>query len=349
MYILVTNVPAIYRVDLYEMLGRSGWKIFFYARNAPELEYCSDTRELGFPFEDVTLSCIFLRLLFLQPKVVVCINASLYTLLCGIYSWLFRRRFVIWWAGTDLSESRTGVLKKMFRRFVFRQADSFIAYSEHAGAYLSRMGVSEQRITVLGNMTFDPAGFRSLVDRERARKTSHPMTLLSVANLIPRKNHEFLLKVFSVLQDTFPDVRLIIAGEGVERQRLESMIRESGLKHVELRGHVSRNAIPALYAEADVFVHPASMDQWPQALNEAMAAGVPVVVSPYSGISNTLFINGKDLLMPEMNINSFHIAISSLLQDPCKSAEMAKAAEERVSALFATSLTKVNHACGITQ
>jgi len=346
MNILVTNVPAVYRIDLYERLGKSGWKIFFYARNASELEYCSDNRTLSFPFEDVTLPFIFLRLVLLQPEVVVCINASPITLLCGIYSWLFRKRFVIWWAGTDLSERHAGLLKRIFRKFIFRLADAFIAYSEYAGSYLSKMGVSNQKVTVLGNMTFDPAGFRSRVDHERAKRTSHPPTLLSVANLIERKNHIFLLRVFAELRKKFPELRLVIAGEGPERQRLEHMIREMDLMGVELRGHVHRDEMPALFAEADIFVHPASMDQWPQSLNEAMAAGVPVVVSPQSGVSQTLLAVGEELLMPKLDINAFCTALLSLLQDPSKLSEIAKAAENKIFTLFASALPMVNRACG---
>ncbi|MBS4067179.1 MAG: glycosyltransferase family 4 protein [Sulfurimonas sp.] len=341
MNILVTNVPAVYRIDLYERLGKSGWKIFFYARNASELEYCSDNRTLSFPFEDVTLPFIFLRMVLLQPEVVVCINASPITLLCGIYSWLFRKRFVIWWAGTDLSERHAGLLKRIFRRFVFRLADAFIAYSEHAGSYLSKMGVSNQKVTVLGNMTFDPAGFRSRVDHERAKRTSHPPTLLSVANLIERKNHIFLLRVFAELRKKFPELRLVIAGEGPERQRLEHMIREMDLKGVELRGHVHRDEMPALFAEADVFVHPATMDQWPQSLNEAMSAGVPVVVSPQSGVSQTLLISGKDLLLPQLTINSFVNSVSILLMDSEFKARIILAAKLKVADLFCISVKQI--------
>ncbi len=207
------------------------------------------------------------------------------------------------------------------------------------------MGVNEQKVTVLGNMTFDPAGFRSLVNRERAKRTSHPTTLLSVANLIARKNHAFLLKIFAELRKEFPDLRLVIAGEGPERQRLECMIREMGLKGIELRGHVHRDEMPALFAEADVFVHPATMDQWPQSLNEAMAAGVPVVVSPQSGVSQTLLAVGEELLMPEIDVSAFCSALLSLLQEPSKMSAMAKAAENKISALFTAALPKVNCAC----
>lgn len=338
MRVLITNVPAVYRIDLYEKLGNSDWKMLFYARHSTALKYCTDDRAHSFPSEDVSLASIFFRLVLLRPSVVVCINASLFTLVCGVYSWLFRKRFVIWWAGTELSERNAGFLKRVFRRFVFRFADAFIVYSEHAGSYLSTLGVNEQKITVLGNMTFDPARFRSKVDGERATRTSHPRTLLSVANLVERKNHVFLLQVFAELRTEFPDLRLVIAGEGPERRRLESMIRDLDLKGVELRGHVHREEMPALFAEADVFVHPAAMDQWPQALNEAMAAGVPVVVSPQSGISLTLFTSGKELLIVQLDTDLYVEAIRSLLLNDIFKSSIISIAQLRVEYLFRKAL-----------
>ncbi|MSM40124.1 MAG: glycosyltransferase [Geobacter sp.] len=345
MNILVTNVPAVYRIDLYERLGRSGWKIFFYARNAPEFAYCSDKRELSFPFEDVSLPFIFLRLVLLQPKVVVCINASPFTLLCGIYSWLFRRRFVIWWAGTDLSEERAGLLKRIFRRFVFRLADGFLTYSEFASAYLAKMGVNHKKITLLGNMTFEPAKFRALVDQERAKHISHPLTLLSIANLVERKNHSFLLIIFSELCKKFPDLRLVIAGEGPERLRLERMIRELKLAKVELRGHVNREEVPALLAEADIFMHPAIMDQWPQAINEAMAAGIPIIVSRQSGISETLFTNCENVVICELSVESFVNAATILLQVSAHRVNFSAESQAKLVELFNRSLITISNGC----
>lgn len=346
MNVMVTNIPATYRIDLYEKLGRAGWRMLFYARHSQTLRYCSEDKLLKFPFEDVTIISIFMRLLFLRPKVLLCINASPFSLLCGIYALIFRKRFVIWWAGTIQSEAHVGHMKRLFRRFVFRLADAFIVYSEHAGSYLASMGIDEQKISMLGNLTFDPAKFRSL-NSNSARK-SHPPTLLSVGNLIKRKNHLFLLNVFSILQNKIPELRLVIAGEGPERAALEKLIEEMRLEGVQLKGHVPNNQIPVLLSQADVLVHPATMDQWPQVLNEAMAAGVPIVVSPQSGVSNYFFEVGRELLMPELNINVFATAITTLLEDDILRSKMATAAEQKAATLYSSVQQTIDRVCRTT-
>lgn len=347
MNVLVTNIPSVYRVDLYEKLVQSDWRLLFYDRHSPALKYCCEDHPPKFPFEDITLASLLRRLIVLQPNAVVCINASPYTLICGIYARLFQKRFVIWWAGTMLSEANVGTMKRLFRRLVFSMTDAFIVYSEHAGYYLSRLGIEEQKMINLGNMTFDPTKFRAIVDRKRSMGMPHAPTLLSVANLIKRKNHKFLLDVLVILRQRFPDLRLIVAGEGSERRNLEEIIQKKGLEGVQLRGNVPHDTIPALFAEADVFVHPAIMDQWPQVINEAMAAGVPVVASPQSGVSQELFVIGEELLMPELDTSLFAEAIVSLLEDTSLRARMASAAAQKVTAIYSATQQKIEHACGI--
>lgn len=346
MNVMVTNIPATYRIELYEKLGRTGWRMLFYARHSQALKYCSENQSLKFPFEDVTVISIFMRLIFLRPKVLICINASPFSLLCGIYALIFRKRFVIWWAGTMLSEAQVGHMKRLFRRVVFRLADAFIVYSEHAGSYLVSMGIDEPKISLLGNLTFDPAKF-GFLNSNPARK-SHPPTLLSVGNLIKRKNHLFLLNVFSILRKKNPELCLVIAGEGPERTELEKLIEEMGLDGVQLKGHVPHDEIPALLSQADVLVHPAIMDQWPQVLNEAMAAGVPIVVSPQSGVSNKIFEVGTELLMPELDINVFAAAITTLLEDDILRSKMATAAEQKAATLYSNVQQTIDRACRTT-
>lgn len=348
MKVLVTNVPAVYRIDLYKLLSSSGWEIFFYARRSKELSYCADQQELPFAFKDVNLISLFFRLLWRRPEVVICINASPYTLVCVLYARLLRKRFVLWWAGTALSEKKVGFLKNQFRRLIFNLTDGFVAYSEFAASYLVNMGVEDEKITVLGNMTFDPVAYRALVDKARSERRLSPPTLLAVANLVKRKNYVFLLQVFAVLRERFQNLELIIAGDGPERGQLEEMIHELGLDGVKLLGHVPHDQMPHLYARADVFVHPATMDQWPQCVNEAMSAGVPVVISKYSGVTQVLLVPGKQFFMPEMSIASFVNAISTILQDEQNKSRLAETAYFEMITLYSSAIKTINRVTSIS-
>jgi glycosyltransferase involved in cell wall biosynthesis len=334
MNVLVTNVPATYRTDFYNRLGRCGWRMFFYAREERSLSYCADQRPLEFPHDNVTLVSLAWRLVRCSPETVVCINASLYTMVCALYSALFRKKFTVWWAGTAQSERFAGPWRMRFRRIVFHLADDFIAYSDLAADYLTDIGVDASRITLLGNLTLDPQAFRARVQAAKPGESARPLTLLSVGMLVKRKNHAFLLKVYERIRGRFPGLRLLIVGEGPERGSLEAMIRALNTDSVVLMGHVGHDDMPSVYAMADLMIHPASMDQWPQCVNEAMAAGVPVVASSASGLSTTLLRDREDLLIVDLDVDLFAEEVAALLEDGARRRAIGARGQQRAVELF---------------
>jgi glycosyltransferase involved in cell wall biosynthesis len=87
--------------------------------------------------------------------------------------------------------------------------------------------------------------------------------------------------------------RLVILGNGSEKQSMENFIKNHGLTdHVTLAGIRQIDEIPTFYSLAKVFIHPALQDQWGLVVNEARASGLPVFVSKQSGCAEDLVRNG---------------------------------------------------------
>ncbi|MGB8987163.1 MAG: glycosyltransferase family 4 protein [Candidatus Sulfotelmatobacter sp.] len=128
----------------------------------------------------------------------------------------------------------------------------------------------------------------------RVAPTSHySFRLLAVGRLHAVKGHAFLLRACARLREAGLDFKCAIAGEGPERQRLESLIRSYRLQgHVTLLGHVARQEIEALYREADVVVLTSLSEGIPLVLMEAMARGRIVLAPAITGIPE-LVIPGK--------------------------------------------------------
>ena len=122
----------------------------------------------------------------------------------------------------------------------------------------------------------------------RPRNPSHSadtFSILSVGRLEPVKNHGFLLLACSVLKARGVPFRCVIAGEGEERARLEQSIAELDLhQDVTLRGHVLRERLPELYADADVVVLTSRSEGLPVTLMEAMAMERIVLAPKITGI-----------------------------------------------------------------
>jgi colanic acid/amylovoran biosynthesis glycosyltransferase len=140
-----------------------------------------------------------------------------------------------------------------------------------------------------------------------AHGAHHPLRLLSVGRLHAVKDHAFLVRACARLRGCGLDLECWIAGEGPERQHLESLIRENGLQNcVQLLGHLARQEVDSLYRCADVVVLTSRSEGIPLVLMEAMArgsvviapaiTGVPELVSP--GRTGFLYVPGdmKDLV-----------------------------------------------------
>ena len=125
------------------------------------------------------------------------------------------------------------------------------------------------------------------------RDNTEPIHLLAVGRLHAVKDHAFLVRACDYLQSQDLDFHCEIAGEGPERRRLESLIRELGLeKRVKLLGHILPQQTDSLYRRADLVVLTSRSEGIPLVLMEAMARGNLVLAPAITGIPE-LVIAGK--------------------------------------------------------
>jgi colanic acid/amylovoran biosynthesis glycosyltransferase len=123
--------------------------------------------------------------------------------------------------------------------------------------------------------------------------TRHTFMLLAVGRLHAVKDHAFLIRACAIVRDRGLDFKCAIAGDGPERQRLESLIRQHRLQdHLTLLGHVGREKIDSLYQRADVLVLTSRSEGIPLVLMEAMARGRIVLAPEVTGIPE-LVIPGR--------------------------------------------------------
>jgi colanic acid/amylovoran biosynthesis glycosyltransferase len=125
--------------------------------------------------------------------------------------------------------------------------------------------------------------------RESSRRVDcssrRAFTLLAVGRLHAVKDHAFLVRACARLRDCGLDFECLIAGEGPERQRLESLIRENRVEEqCRLLGHVAREQMDAFYRRADVVVLTSRSEGLPLVLMEAMVRGRIVLAPAITGI-----------------------------------------------------------------
>ena len=192
-------------------------------------------------------------------------------------------------------------------RWSLRKASAVLTVSQPFAEELTGMGVRREKLHVIHNAIasgWGRAGEKPAVDIPAGKKV-----VLIVGRLSREKDHLTLLDAVGALPEP---VHLLIVGEGPERARIEEHIRAKGREeHVTLIGQVP-TAEP-YYALADIAVLSSRSEGSPNALLEAMSAGVPVVATSVGGIPEIVNDEESALLVAPGDREAMTAAIGRLL------------------------------------
>jgi glycosyltransferase involved in cell wall biosynthesis len=152
----------------------------------------------------------------------------------------------------------------------------------------------------------------------------------TVGRLEEQKGHRYLLAALPELSRRLPDLAVLLVGEGREAAALRSQARELGVGHlVHFLG--TRRDLGLVLRAMDVFVQPSLWEGLPLALLLAMGAGLPVVGTRVSGISEVIFEGVNGLLVPPKDSAALARAILELHSRPDKREQWGRAAKETVT------------------
>ncbi len=160
--------------------------------------------------------------------------------------------------------------------------------------------------------------------------------LLSVGHVVRRKRHEDAIRILSLLNTEFPQLRLRIAGNILDQayhQELQNLASELNLvDKVEFLG--LREDVLKLMQQSDLLIHCAESEGFGWVILEAMAAGLPVISSSVEGPKDIIEDGKTGFLVPIGDVSSYAAAIRSLRANRELTELMIKAAREVVSMKF---------------
>ncbi len=245
------------------------------------------------------------RLDALSPA-IVCINGWSVGGCIASLDWCLRRRVpvVLFSDSSEHDEPRRWWKEAIKRRIVRLCSAALIAGRSHR-RYIEKLGMPAERIFD-GYDVVDNAHFEAGSDAARRQDASLRARLGLPANYFiacsrfeAKKNLLGMLDAYAIYRQKagagyWP---LIILGDGpqCEREALEARRRELGLEHdVRLPGFTTYDELPAYYGLASAFLHLSTIDQWALVVNEAMASGLPVIVSRRCGSAAELVSDGAN-------------------------------------------------------
>lgn len=169
----------------------------------------------------------------------------------------------------------------------------------------------------------------NVIDTERfgyrERRGLRPR-LLSARNLESHYRVDNTLRAFALLKERFPESTLTVAGAGTEESRLRAMAPAG----VQFAGSVDPESLPALYADADIFVNSSVVDNQPVSILEAFSAGLPVISTGIGDIPSMLRNGEAGVLVPADDPRATADAIARLIEAPDLAARIARRAREEV-------------------
>lgn len=209
------------------------------------------------------------------------------------------RRPAVCMLASKADDAPRSAVREWAKSALVRQFDAGVGGGTPQADYLVRLGVPRDRVFIPYDVVDNDYFWRGA---EAARADPGPVRdrpglarpgpfFLASNRLVARKNVAMLLDAYARYragaERPWP---LVLLGDGPDRGALEAHAR--GLDGVTFAGRQPFGALPAYYGLAGAFVHPSLQDQWGLVVNEAMAAGLPVLVSTRTGAAPDLVVEG---------------------------------------------------------
>ncbi len=167
------------------------------------------------------------------------------------------------------------------------------------------------------------------IDAPRATREPGTVTFLFCGQMIARKGLDQLLAAFGKLPD---NARLLLIGREAELPQMLAALPEGVRSRVNYAGFQAPDALPQLFAQADVFVLPSRYDGWGVVVNQALGAGLPIICSDQVGAGHDLVTDGENgSIFPVGNVDSLAEKMSHFTSDETLAARQGAASRQRAA------------------
>lgn len=236
--------------------------------------------------------------------------------------------------GTDVEMLRRTRWARPLARFVFSRARAITCGSTYLREQLLALGVAAPdrvRVIPMPVSKIISADKWTIGDHNRPPSAKPNVSdgdgqfiILTVARLTAQKSIDTLITALAILRERGGAARLVIAGDGPERARLEAQARDLKLQEcVEFLGGLPQTELAGLYGRAAVFALPSIREGMGLVFAEALLCGAPVIAANSGGVTDIVRNGETGLLVPERDPAALAGAIQRLLDDRALAARLA--------------------------
>lgn len=269
------------------------------------------------PFSNVNLSTLFNLIKFVYTSfskfdLVHCHTFSLFGLIFIVLSKIYRKKVVVKIPSVK-DQGMPGLRSRLFGALLIRllkHSDAVICLSQESRAELLNEGFKNKQILMAAN------GINYSEKIQQKTQVTKQYTIGFLGRLSDEKNISLLLEVFTKIISKNPNIptQLLIGGDGPEREKLEKLSVQLGVKnHVKFCGFV--DDIDKFFYAVDIFCLPSFAEGNSNSILEAMNKGLPIVASTAGGAEMLIGEENAEFICSPHEMNCFLKGIEKLLLD----------------------------------
>jgi glycosyltransferase involved in cell wall biosynthesis len=301
--VILHNIISPYKTLLFNALCKiySNLEVFYISETEHRREWEINKGDLKFPYkimfdfpvDEVSPASMFKEtwkhLNASKPDLLIIDGYSYAYSWAGLFWAKKHKKKIILWSSSNEDDHKRVFYKESIKSFFIKNCDAYNAYGTKSKDYLIKLGAKKDRVFIVGNNTDNSFYYRETLkwrgkrDILRQEYKILPNNFLYVGRFSAEKNILFLLDAYKRAVEGNDNWGLILVGNGPQKLDIEHYIEKFNVRNVFLPGFKQKDEIPKFFAMSDVFILPSTSETWGLVVNEAMAAGLPVLVSRKCG------------------------------------------------------------------
>ncbi len=354
--VIITEIISPYRIPLFNALAKRSevdLHIIFLAETDPGLRQWQVYKdEIKFSYQ--VLRSIRKRVGQIHALINFGVGSALAdakpdVILCGGYNYIASWHALLWarihnvpfflWSESNLQDMRSGhALVEMLKSEFLSRCSGFVVPGKSAKDFLLGRGIKDRMIftavNAVDNTLFATASSAARGNANRIRnECGLPERYFLFAGRLVREKGIFeLLSAYATLDESLRrSIGLVFAGDGPFREKLERKAKAISPGMIRFAGFMQRDDLPKYYALADMMILPTYTDTWGLVVNEAMACGLPVIVSDAAGCAQDLVTeNWNGHIVRPRDIRALALAMRNIADDSTLRSAMGSRSGQRI-------------------
>jgi glycosyltransferase involved in cell wall biosynthesis len=356
--VILTEIIAPYRIPVFNALAQRpeiDLHVVFLSENDPTLRQWRIYKdEIRFQYDvlpswrrrlggyNVLLNRgVHSALTRIKPDVVLCGGYNyLASWQAAYWARVHRVPLLLWSESTAFDQRRGYRFVEFIKTRFLSLCAAFVVPGRSSLNYLKDLGIAEAKIFTAPNAV-DISLFSRLAEKSRQDGVQRrglpplpPRYFLYVGRLVQAKGIFELVEAYAQLDaEMRSQIGLVFVGDGSDRVELVERAARISPGTIQVLGFAHREELAELYALADVLVFPTHSDPWGLVVNEAMACGLPVIVTDVAGCALDLVQDGwNGFVVPPCEPSQLAAAMARLAGDSGMRAQMGAKSRERAEA-----------------